>query len=131
MDPLSRLFGSPARLKLLRLFLFNEDVAITAPEAAFRSKLSKEAARKEINVLVASGVIRKKTAGKTAYQASRKFPHYDALQQFSNVIVCLEKASAGILPPDLAISQREINGMEIVQGELRTGVIVLAICTRR
>ncbi|MEG3170211.1 hypothetical protein U1737_18650 [Sphingomonas sp. LB3N6] len=33
----------------------------------------------------------------------------DALQQFSNVIACLEKASAGILPPDLAVSQREID----------------------
>ena len=33
----------------------------------------------------------------------------DALQQFSNVIACLEKASAGILPPNLAVSQREID----------------------
>lgn len=33
----------------------------------------------------------------------------DALQQFSNVIACLEKASAGILPRDLAVSQREID----------------------
>jgi hypothetical protein len=33
----------------------------------------------------------------------------DALQQFSNVIACLEKASAGILPADLAVSEREID----------------------
>lgn len=33
----------------------------------------------------------------------------DALQQFSNVIACLEKASTGILPPSLAVSQREID----------------------
>ncbi|VXC80694.1 hypothetical protein [Sphingomonas sp. 8AM] len=33
----------------------------------------------------------------------------DALQQFSNVIACLEKASTGILPPGLAVSQREID----------------------
>lgn len=33
----------------------------------------------------------------------------DALQQFSNVIACLEKASTGILPPDLTVSQREID----------------------
>jgi len=92
MDPLSRLFGSAARLKLLRLFLFNEDASFTAADAAFRSKLSKDAARKEINVLNAAGVIRKKAAGKTAYQASRKFPHYDALQQFLRATTNLSDA---------------------------------------
>lgn len=81
MDPLSKLFGSAARLKLLRLFLFNDDTAFTIADAAFRAKVSKDAARKEISVLAASGVIKKKT-GKSEYVASRKFPHYDALQQF-------------------------------------------------
>lgn len=33
----------------------------------------------------------------------------DALRQFSNVIACFEKASAGILPPDVTVSQREID----------------------
>ncbi|WP_156394348.1 hypothetical protein [Mesorhizobium sp. Root172] len=33
----------------------------------------------------------------------------DALQQFSNVIACFEKASAGVLPPDLAVSKRDID----------------------
>lgn len=33
----------------------------------------------------------------------------EALQQFSNVISCFEKASAGILPPDLAVSQHDID----------------------
>ena len=83
MDPLSRLFGSTARLKLLRLFLFNEDLAFATADAAFRSKLSKDAARKEISVLVASGVIKKRTGGKgVAYAANRRFTHYDALQEF-------------------------------------------------
>jgi len=92
MDPLSKLFGSAARLKLLRLFLFNDDAAFTAADAAFRAKISKDAARKEISVLNAAGVIRKKTAGKTAYCASRKFPHYDALQQFLRTTTNLSDA---------------------------------------
>lgn len=33
----------------------------------------------------------------------------DALQQFSNVVACLETASAGILPSELTVSQREID----------------------
>lgn len=32
-----------------------------------------------------------------------------ALPQFADVISCLEKASAGILPPELAVSQRDID----------------------
>jgi hypothetical protein len=83
MDPLSRLFGSFVRLKLLRLFLFNDDLSFTLADTAERIKASKDAVRKELNVLVASGLVRKKT-GKSPVQycASRKFPHYDALQSF-------------------------------------------------
>lgn len=91
MDPLAKLFGSAARLKLLRLFLFNDDTAFTSAEAAFRAKLSKDATRKEISVLSAAGVIRKKT-GTTSYIASRKFPYYDALQQFLRTTTNLSDA---------------------------------------
>jgi hypothetical protein len=94
MDPLSRLFSSAARLKLLRLFMFNDDAAFTSADAAFRAKLSKDAARKEISVLNAAGVIKKKSggAGGVAYTASRKFPHYDALQQFLRTTTNLSDA---------------------------------------
>lgn len=83
MDPLSKLFGSPARLKLLRLFLFNDDTPFASADLAFRAKLSKDAVRKELSALVSMGIIRKK-AGKSGveYCASRKFPYYDALQTF-------------------------------------------------
>lgn len=83
MDPLSRLFGSAARLKLLRLFLFNDDTSFKAADAAFRTKTQKAAARKEITVLQGAKVIKKKNGqGGTEYTANRKFPHYEALQQF-------------------------------------------------
>ena len=83
MDPLSRLFGNPARLKLLRLFMFNDDSVFSVTDAAFRSKTAKEATRKELNVLLASEVIRKKTGkGKAGFIANKKFTHFDALQEF-------------------------------------------------
>lgn len=83
MDPLSRLFGSPARLKLLRLFLFNDDMTFLAADAAFRARLSKDVARKELTLLTAAGIIRKKT-GKAplGYLADKRFAHYDALKLF-------------------------------------------------
>jgi hypothetical protein len=83
MDPLSKLFGSTARLKLLRLFLFNDDTPFSAADLAFRTKVPKDAVRKELTSLVSMGIVRRKTgkAG-TEYCTSRKFPYYDALQAF-------------------------------------------------
>jgi hypothetical protein len=83
MDPLSRLFGSSARIKLLRLFLFNDDLSFTLPDIAFRTKTPADSVRKELRALIAAGVVKKKS-GKmgVTYGASRKFPYYDALQSF-------------------------------------------------
>ncbi len=83
MDPLSRLFGNPARLKLLRLFLFNDDMTFTNVDVAFRSKTPKDAARKELNLLVAAGIVKKKSGKQgSGYTVNRKFPHYVPLQKF-------------------------------------------------
>lgn len=83
MDHLSRLFGSAARVKLLRLFLFNDDLTFLATEAAFRARLTKDVARKELTALTKAGILRKKT-GKSpvGYSADKRFPHYDALRVF-------------------------------------------------
>lgn len=83
MDPLAKLFGSAARVKLLRLFLFNDDLTFLAATAAFRARLTKDAARRELTQLVNAGILRKK-AGKSpvAYMADKRFPHYDALKVF-------------------------------------------------
>jgi len=83
MEPLARLFGNAVRLKLLRLFLFNDDTTFTLTEAAFRTKTAKVAARKEITLLLNSGIIRKK-AGKTGTgtAANKRFAHYDAFKIF-------------------------------------------------
>ncbi len=83
MDSLAKLFGSPARVKLLRLFLFNEDLTFLATEAAFRARLTKDVARKELTALTKAGILRKKT-GKSpvGYSADKRFAHYDALRVF-------------------------------------------------
>lgn len=83
MDPLARLFGSNARLKLLRLFLFNGDQAYTSSEAAQRTKTPKDAARREISLLQSAGVIRKRSGkGGVRYALNQRFPHLFALQNF-------------------------------------------------
>ncbi|MBU1292608.1 hypothetical protein KJ819_00905 [Patescibacteria group bacterium] len=83
MDPLARLFGTPARLKLLRLFLFNDDTAFSVPEALFRAKAAKDVGKKEIALLLACGILRKKLAKQgTTYAADKRFAHYDELKTF-------------------------------------------------
>lgn len=82
MDPLAKLFGSPTRLKLLRLFLFNDDLSFTAAEAAFRTKTASAAARKELAGLVSMGIVKKKSGRSTTYSVNKKFPYFEALQTF-------------------------------------------------
>jgi hypothetical protein len=83
MDPLARLFGSFARLKLLRLFYFNDDAAFTIADISFRTKTLKEHVRKELTQLLAAEIIRKR-AGKNgaAYGVNKKFPQHEALLAF-------------------------------------------------
>ncbi|MBU2104070.1 hypothetical protein KKD81_02675 [Patescibacteria group bacterium] len=83
MDPLARLFGNPTRLKLLRLFLFNDDMAFSVAEAVFRAKAPKDLGKKEISLLLACGILRKKLGKQgTAYAADKRFAHYDELKTF-------------------------------------------------
>jgi hypothetical protein len=83
MQTLAKIFGSPARLKTLRLFLFNQDAAFTIEDVATRTKLAREVARREIAELAAAELIRKK--GKRApssYQVNPRYEHLAALSVF-------------------------------------------------
>jgi predicted nucleotidyltransferase len=83
MEPLAKLFGSPVRLKILRLFVFNQDNAFTPTEVTERTKLSKEVARRELGELCASGLLHKKGVRASArYQVNPRFEHLAALTVF-------------------------------------------------
>jgi len=83
MERLARIFGSPARLKTLRLFVFNQDSTLTLNEVAERTKLSKETVRREVMELLAAGLLRKKGARAAArYQVNPRFGYLTALDVF-------------------------------------------------
>jgi hypothetical protein len=83
MDPLARLFGSFPRLKLLRLFFFNDDSSFTAADIAFRTKTAKDAVRKELAVLTAAGIVKKRSGkGGAHYTVDHRFANFDALLTF-------------------------------------------------
>ncbi len=82
-EALGKLFGSAARVKLLRLFLFNEQESFAVADAGFRAKLSLNATRKEVRALLDAKILRKKSVkGKVHYMANPRFPHYEALRVF-------------------------------------------------
>ena len=94
MDPLARLFGSSARLKLLRLFLFNDDTGFTVLDAAFRINVPKENVRRELKTLVMTDIVRKRTGKEgITYTANKKFAHYEPLQIFLRTTTSLDDSS--------------------------------------
>tara|TARA_B100000745_G_scaffold295726_1_gene240186 strand:+ start:4911 stop:5537 length:627 start_codon:yes stop_codon:yes gene_type:complete len=93
VDPLEILFGSQARVKLLRFFLFNPSKEFTFDEISRRARLVRRTARTEMNALERAGVIKKKqiyvedkAKGKKVrvlgYSVNKKFPDLQSLQNF-------------------------------------------------
>ncbi|PCI29107.1 hypothetical protein COB55_02855 [Candidatus Wolfebacteria bacterium] len=97
MDILEKLFGSSARVKIMRLFLFNTDEVYDIDEVVSRVRVSKINTRKELVVLEKIGMLRKvsftkdveqkrgkkvKTVKKkvTGYEINSNFIYLSALQ---------------------------------------------------
>jgi hypothetical protein len=92
-DSLAILFGSTARVKLLRFFLFNPSKAVLFDDLSKRAKLVRRTARTEISSLEKAGVIKQRVLylevpGKAkklksiGYQLNKDFPELQALQTF-------------------------------------------------
>ena len=92
-DPLSILFGSSARVKLLRFFLFNPSKEFTFDDMSRRARLVRRTARTELMALEKAGVIGRRTIyqvqpGKDkklkvmGFGLNKKFPELQALQTF-------------------------------------------------
>lgn len=92
-DPLSILFGSTARVKLLRFFLFNPSKEFTFDDISRRAKLVRRTARTEMSALEKAEVIKEKTIyielpeqtkkiKAVGYSLNKDFPELQALQTF-------------------------------------------------
>ncbi len=119
MDSLAKLFGSAARLKLLRLFIFNQDAAFTLEEVSDRTKLSKEVTRKELGVLSVVGMVKRKkgSRGVYLYAADPRFEHLHALDTFIRQTCVLR-------PDDIAAALKKAGTLKlIVLSGLFTGTV--------
>lgn len=77
MESLGKLFGSLAKVKVMKLFLFNDDAVFDKKEVAKRAKISQHSITRELNLLVKSGLLKKK---KTGFFLDKSFPFLNALK---------------------------------------------------
>lgn len=72
MEILTKLFGNAAKVKLMRLFLFNPDSAYSSSEIAERSKISSKEVRKELAGLMNVGIVRKRAVVREIHTKKKK-----------------------------------------------------------
>lgn len=97
MEYLSKLFGSPARVKLLRLFLFQSEVVFDRDTVVRSAHVTPDTASKELAGLARAGIIKRKTFYKEVVRPgskiakkrktigwvlNTKYPYLDALSVF-------------------------------------------------
>jgi len=85
METLAKLFGNESKVKIMRLFLFNEDTVFDTSEISERVKTDISKVRKEINLLEKIGLIKKrahKVSRKAGFVLNRQFDYLVPLQNF-------------------------------------------------
>ncbi len=81
IDSLERLFDSAARVKLLRLFLFNPRQSYSIAESASRARVPAQVARKEIALFLRARLLRRSRRSRTRRFVLRDdFKYLSALQ---------------------------------------------------
>ena len=108
MEPLAKIFGSPARLKMIRLFMFNQQAQFSLSDISVRSKLSAIVVRRELVDLVAAGVLRKKgTRAAARYQVNPRFEHLAPLDTFI-------RETPSVRPQDMLVALRRAGALRLV-----------------
>ncbi len=84
METLSKLFGSEAKVKMMRLFLFNPETVFDVADIARRSDENTAKVRKEINLLQKTGLVKHHMtrAGKNGFILNSQFTYLLPLQNF-------------------------------------------------
>jgi len=84
METLSKLFGSEAKVKMMRLFLFNPETVFDTAEIAKRSDENPAKVRKEVNLLFKTNLIKhhQTRAGKNGFTLNSQFMYLTPLQNF-------------------------------------------------
>ncbi len=72
MEILAKLFGGQARVRIMRLFILNNDSNFEIEDIISRSRVTRANVRKEINILSLMGFIKQKTITRAGYRGNKK-----------------------------------------------------------
>jgi hypothetical protein len=75
MEILGKILGSPARVKIMRLFLSNRGKSFTSKDVVTRSRVTSDAVRRELRLLAGVGFIKKRSAASSAYSYNAFFKY--------------------------------------------------------
>ncbi|HEY4508759.1 MAG TPA: hypothetical protein VJC13_00535 [Candidatus Paceibacterota bacterium] len=87
METLSKLFGSEAKVKIMRLFLFNPDRVFDTSDIADRVKAEMSKVRREVSNMEKMGLVKRRATNKKkinghGFVLDSGFPHLLSLQNF-------------------------------------------------
>lgn len=75
METLAKIFGSEARVRILRLFFLSPDKGFESREVSLKTKTNPATAKKELKILHSAGVIRKFSLKKKVVSNKGKIKH--------------------------------------------------------
>ena len=83
MDVLERVFGNSAKVKIMRLFLFNTETPFTLEEIVRRTNVARNIAKKEVANLQKIGLVRRRAVRKKPnWTLDPKFLYIKPLKEF-------------------------------------------------
>lgn len=102
LDTLGSIFNSPARVKIMRLFLLNQKAVLSPKMVSERSSVTPATSRKELSVLSRAGFIMRGKSRKTAttkavegWMFNPKFEHTEALENLLFGTEFIDQADLG------------------------------------
>ena len=122
-DPLTLLLGNQARVRLLRMFLFNPSKQYSVEEIIRRARLVRRTARTELNVLERSGLIRKRQVLETVGKTTRRAAGY-GLDDKSPLARSLQTFLFETAPIDGKNLQSHLKGVGKIQVLVAAGVFM-------
>ncbi|MSR87636.1 MAG: hypothetical protein EXS69_00490 [Candidatus Zambryskibacteria bacterium] len=79
MKSVSYIFGGEAKVKIMRLFVFNPGLVFSTSEVVHRAKTSLTTARRELGALIKAGLVKK---GAKGYILNRSYRYLTAIGNF-------------------------------------------------
>ena len=119
MEILEKLFGSAAKVKIIKLFIFNPEVQMSRDEVMNRAKVSQSEARRSLFILSKMSLIKERKIWKEGASGKKRVNGYVLNSDFIHLV-----ALRNFLLETASLSDKEITGRLSKAGKLK--VIVTA-----